>query len=42
MKKERLREALPGYGTTGHLTSALLAHRQGRSTSSPIAARRPR
>jgi putative tricarboxylic transport membrane protein len=25
MKKERLREALPGYGTTGHLTSALFA-----------------
>ena len=25
MKKERLREALPGFGTTGHLTSALFA-----------------
>jgi tripartite-type tricarboxylate transporter receptor subunit TctC len=25
MKKERLKEALPGYGTTGHLTSALFA-----------------
>lgn len=25
MKKQRLREALPGYGTTGHLTSALFA-----------------
>ena len=25
MKTERLREALPGYGTTGHLTSALFA-----------------
>jgi tripartite-type tricarboxylate transporter receptor subunit TctC len=24
MKKERLKEALPGFGTTGHLTSALL------------------
>ena len=25
MKKERLKEALPGFGTTGHLTSALFA-----------------
>jgi tripartite-type tricarboxylate transporter receptor subunit TctC len=25
MKKERLREALPGFGTTGHLTSVLFA-----------------
>jgi tripartite-type tricarboxylate transporter receptor subunit TctC len=25
MKKERLKEALPGYGTTGHLTSRLFA-----------------
>ncbi len=25
MKKQRLREALPGFGTTGHLTSALFA-----------------
>ena len=25
MQKERLREALPGYGTTGHLASALFA-----------------
>src|SRR5471030_1387331 len=24
MKKERLKEALPGFGTTGHLTSVLL------------------
>jgi putative tricarboxylic transport membrane protein len=26
MKKERLKEALPGFGTTGHLTSALFTH----------------
>jgi tripartite-type tricarboxylate transporter receptor subunit TctC len=26
MKKERLKEALPGIGTTGHLISALFAH----------------
>jgi len=29
MKKERLKEALPGFGTTGHLTSALFQQEVG-------------
>ena len=41
MKKQHLKAAIPGYGATGHLTTALFAQEaKVPSTRFPIAARR--